>query len=147
VVKGHSRTLAQDSTPTVGPSVVTSHRALTQPRSNADVSAVMPVQCRCLCAFRSVTLSFSVVVGDGAVTCHIRRWTPVVHRNRNIVITRFRLAPPGCRRALTLVGERGRVVYVYDWWGQHRRLAPALAAAGFVISPDEVQRWYPGVWR
>jgi hypothetical protein len=48
---------------------------------------------------------------------------------------------------LTLVGERGRVVYVYEWWGQLRRLAEALEAAGFVISPDEEERWYPGIWR
>lgn len=70
----------------------------------------------------------------------------MVHRARTIVVTRFVLVPP-YTLALTLVGGQGRVVYLLDWWDQRKRVVPALEAAGFVISPDEVARLYPGVRR
>lgn len=101
----------------------------------------------CFCFYRGANLPMSIAVESGAVTCSIRRWVPVVHREPTIVVTRFKLVPPGGRRALTLVGEGGRVVYIQNFLGRHKDLIPALEDTGFVIDANEVSRLYPWTWR
>lgn len=99
------------------------------------------------CYYRALSLMMRVAVAHDAITCSIGEWTPVVHCERTVCITRFGLVPFGGRRALTFVDERGNVVYVHNLLGQHKHLMPALEEAGFVVSATEVSRFYPGVRR
>ena len=88
--------------------------------------------------------SLDIRVEPGTIARGYGRWRPVVHRSREIVVTRFRVLP--FTRALTLVGDHGRVLFVPDRWGQSASVVAAVQAAGFSISPTEDTRLMPPLW-